>query len=160
LRSLSRYSVCSSSSCLIAFVSALHFLIIFLILCAAARRWRFSGSVAPSSECPDITRPMTQPPQPKNSHWLPIECGNGSPLCGLQQLIGDIEQRFMPADCRYARAARHPAAGHMRSFREAGPSLEAVHECLPGTSRFSRAACVGDGLSLTNGFDPSGFNEL
>src|SRR5262245_1287339 len=45
LRSRFRYSACSSSICLIAFVSALHFLIIFLILSAAARRSAFPDSV-------------------------------------------------------------------------------------------------------------------
>jgi hypothetical protein len=52
---------------LIALVAALHFLIIFLILCASTRRRRFSGSAASSFKCSDIARPMTQSPRSKRS---------------------------------------------------------------------------------------------
>jgi hypothetical protein len=44
----------------------------------------------------------------ENSHQLPIEYRHGIPLCDLQQLVAP-EQRFMPANCRYPRAAEDVA---------------------------------------------------
>jgi hypothetical protein len=79
---------------LIAFVAALHFLIIFLILCASARRRRFSGSAASSFKCSDIARPMTQSPQTFSKISSVGTRPDGIRLFGLHQLAGNIERRF------------------------------------------------------------------
>ena len=49
---------------------------------------------------------MTQSPQPKNIHYLPIEYRHGIHLCDLHQLIVDIAQRFLPANDRNPTAAQ------------------------------------------------------